>query len=150
LLRSDARVDVLEHVQDVEIPDESGTRSVCDQHIELAATGEEFRRIVFEDVDGEVEYLTTLSSAEYDPVDVVRIYTLRTLTEILFREPKQYTNTENFHSKSLNGVLFELFCTLIGYVLMEWFRHCHPLRGGGPEAIRKRRTPWNQSLPTYG
>jgi hypothetical protein len=151
LLRSDARVDVLERVQDVEITDEGGTRSVSDQRIELAETGEEFRRIVVEDVDGEeIEYLTTLSPAEYDPVDVVCIYTLRTLIEILFRELKQYTNIENFHSESLNGVLFELFCTLIGYVLMEWFRHCHPLRGGVPEAIRKLRTRWNQSLPSYG
>jgi len=151
LLRSDARVDVLERVQDVEITDKAGTRSVSDQRIELAETGEEFRRIVVEDVeDEEIQYLTTLSPAEYDPVDVVRIYTLRTLIEILFRELKQYTNVENFHSESLNGVLFELFCTLIGYVLMEWFRHCHPLRGGVPEAIRKLRTRWNQSLPSYG
>ena len=120
LLRSDARVDVLERVQDVEIIDESGIRSVCDQRIELAETGEEFRRVVFEDVDGEeIEYLTRLSPVEYDPVDVVRIYTLRTLIEILLRELKQYTNTENFYSQSLNGVLFEFFCTLIGYVLME-------------------------------
>ena len=58
LLRSDARVDVLDALQDVEITDESGTRSVCDQRIELAETGEEFRQIVFEDVDGEkIEYL---------------------------------------------------------------------------------------------
>jgi hypothetical protein len=151
LLRSDARVDVLERVQDVEITDEAGTRSVCDQRIEPAETGEEFRRIVFEDVDGEeIEYLTTLSPAEYDPVDVMNIYTLRTLIEILFRELKQYTNVENFHSQSLNGVLFELFCTLIGYVLVEWFRHCHPLRGGMPGAIRKLRTRWNQPLSSYG
>jgi hypothetical protein len=151
LLRSDARVNVLERVQDVEITDEAGTRSVSDQRIELAETGEQFRRIVVEDVEGEeIQYLTTLSPAEYDPVDVVRIYTLRTLIEILFRELKQYTNIENFHSESLNGVLFELFCTLIGYVLMEWFRHCHPLRGGVPEAIRTIRTRWNQSLPSYG
>lgn len=106
---------------------------------------------MFEDVDGEeIQYLTTLSPTEYDPVDVMRIYTLRTLIEILFREMKQYTNIENFHSESLNGVLFELFCTLIGYVLMEWFRHCHPMRGGVLEAIRKLRTRWNQSLPSYG
>lgn len=53
LLQSDARVDVLDALQDVEITDEAGTRSICDQRIELAETGEEFRRIVFEDVDGE-------------------------------------------------------------------------------------------------
>jgi len=151
LLRSDARVDVLERVQDVDITDKAGTRNVSDQRIELAETGEEFRRIVFEDVNGEErQYLTTLSPTEHDPVEVISIYTLRTVIEILFRELKQYTNVENFHSQSLNGVLFELFCTLIGYVLLQWFRQRHPLRGGVPEAIRKIRMWWNQSLPSYG
>jgi len=151
LLQSNARVDVLERVQDVDITDEAGTRHVFDQRIELVETGEEFRRIVFEDVDGEqIQYITTLSAAEYDPVEVISIYTLRTVIEILFRELKQYMNVENFHSQSLNGVLFELFCTLVGYVLVQWFRQRHPLRGGVPEAIRKIRTRWNRSLPSYG
>ena len=151
LLQSDSRVDVLERIQDIDITDDAGTRHVHDDLIELAETGETFRRIMFEDVDGEeIAYLTTLSPENYDPVDVMNIYTLRTLIEILFRELKQYTNIENFHSQSVNGVLFELFCTLIGYVLVEWFRHCHPLRGGVPEAIRLVRTRWNQSLPVYG
>ena len=124
---------------------------MSDQRIELAETGEQFRHIVFEDVDGEeIEYLTTLASSEYDPVEVISIYTLRTVIEIFFRELKQYTNVERFHSQSLNGVLFELLRTLIGYVLMQWFRQRHPLRGGVPEAIRKVRTRWNQSLPSYG
>jgi len=150
LLQADARVDVLEHIQDVEITDEQGTRVLRDELIELAETGKQFRRIVFEDVDGEeLAYLTTLSSA-YAPVEVMNIYTLRTMIEILFRELKQYTNIESFHSQSLNGVLFEIFCTLIGYVLVEWFRQRHPLRGGVPEAIRTIRTRWNTSLRTYG
>ncbi|MDL0135148.1 IS4 family transposase, partial [Halobacterium salinarum] len=150
LLQADARVDVLEQSQTVEITDEGGTRQIRDERIELAETGEEFRRIVFKDVDGEeLAYLTTLSS-EYAPVEVMSIYTLRTMIEILFRELKQYTSIENFHSKSLNGVLFELFCTLIGYVLVEWFRQRHPLRGGVPEAIRTIRTRWNTALRSYG
>jgi len=123
LANTDARVDVLEHVQDIEITDEQGTRYLHDDRIELAETSEEFRRIVFKDVDGEeLAYLTTLSSG-YAPVEVMSIYTLRTMIEILFRELKQYTNIEKFYSQSLNGVLFEIFCTLIGYVLVEWFRH---------------------------
>ena len=109
LLQSDSRVDVLERIQDIDITDEVGTRHVRDDLIELAETGETFRRIVFEDVDGEeIAYLTTLSPERYDPV------------------------------------------ALIGYVLVEWFRHSHPLRGGVPEAIRLVRTRWNQLLPVYG
>jgi IS4 transposase len=104
-------------------PAEESTRQVRNERIELAETGEEFRRIVLNTPDGEeIGYLTTLASSAYDPIDVISIYTLRTCIEILFRELKQYLNIENFHSKSLNGVLFELFCALIGYVLVEWFR----------------------------
>ena len=141
---------MLEHIQDVEITNEQGTRHLRDEQIELAETGQRFRRIIFEDVDGEkLAYLTTLSSA-YAPVEVMNIYTLRTMIEIFFRELKQYTSIENFHSRSLNGVLFEIFSTLIGYLLIEWFRQRHPLRGGVPEAIRTIRTRWNTHLRTYG
>ena len=76
LLQTDARVDVLEHVQDIEITDDQGARHICDERIELAETGEE------------LAYLTTLSSG-YAPVEVMSIYTLRTMIEILFRELKQ-------------------------------------------------------------
>jgi len=117
----------------------------------LAETGEEFRRIGLETPDGEeIEYLTTLASSAYDPIDVITIYTLRTVIEILFREFKQYLNIENLHSKSLNGVLFELFCALIGYVLVVWFRQRHPVKGGVARAIQKVRTFWNETLDSFG
>jgi len=128
-LQTGPRVDVLEHAQDVEITDEQGTRHLHDERIEPAETNEEFRRIVLDDVDSEeLAYLTTTSSG-YAPVEVMRIYTLRTMIEIFFRELKHYTNIEGFHSQSLNGVLFEIFCTLIGYVLVEWFQQRHPAGG---------------------
>ena len=163
LLHSDARFEVKEVLEEFEVSitpergaqprdsaDES-TRQVRDERIELAETGEEFRRIVLNAPDGEeIEYLTTLASSAYDPIDVISIYTLRTCIEILFRELKQYLNIENFHSKSLNGVLFELFCALIGYVLVEWFRQCHPVKGGMARAIQQVRTFWNKTLDTFG
>lgn len=108
---------------------------MSDQRIELAETGEQFRQIVFEDVNGEeIQDLTTSSPIEYKPVEVISISTLRTLIEILLRELK---NIRNFILlfQSLNCVLFELFSTLIGYVLVQWFRQRHPLQGGVPEAI---------------
>jgi len=163
LLQSDARFEVKEVLEEFELsvtrdkavqPRESAedsTRQVRDERIELAETGEEFRRIVLETPDGEeIEYLTTLASSAYDPIDVISIYTLRTMIEILFRELKQYLNIENFHSKSLNGVLFELFCALIGYVLVMWFRQCHPVKGGMARAIQKVRTFWNETLDSFG
>jgi len=151
LLQSNARLDVLDTLQNVEVTNEDGTRQIRDERIELAETGEQFRRIVLETPDGEeIQYLTTLASSAYDPIDVISIYTLRTMIEILFREFKQYLNIENFHSKSLNGVLFELFCALIGYVLVEWLRQRHPVKGGVARAIQKVRTHWNETLTSFG
>jgi Transposase DDE domain. len=163
LMYSDARFELIETLEEFEVTvsgnnaaqpthsDEESTRRVHDERIELAETGEEFRRIVLETPDGEeIEYLTTLASSEYDPIDVINIYTLRTVIEILFREWKQYLNIENFHSKSLNGVLFELFCALIGYMLVVWFRQRHPVKGGVARAIQKVRTFWNETLDSFG
>jgi len=163
LLHSDARFEVKEVLDEFEVtatPDrgtqpgesaDASTRQVRDERIELAETGEEFRRIVLQTPDGEeIEYLTTLPSSAYDPIDVISIYTLRTVIEILFREWKQYLNIENFHSKSLNGVLFELFCALIGYILVMWFRQRHPVKGGAARAIQKVRTFWNKTLDSFG
>jgi len=163
LLHSDARFEIKEAREEFEVSvtrdqsvqpqksDEESTRYVRDERIELAETGEEFRRIVLETPDEEeIEHLTTLASSEYDPIDVINIYTLRTCIEILFWELKQYLNVENFHSKSLNGVLFELFCALICYVLVEWFRQCYPVKGGMARAIQQVRTFWNETLNSFG
>jgi len=163
LLHSDARFEVREILEEFEVavsknnaaqpntsPDKA-TRRVRDERIELAETGKAFRQIVLETPDGEeIEYLTTLASSAYDPIDVITSYTLRTVIETLFREFKQYLNIENFHSKSLNGVLFELFCALIGYVLVVWFRQRHPVKGGVARAIQKVRTFWNETLDSFG
>jgi hypothetical protein len=151
LLESDARYNVCEQIQAVEVTEGDETRQVRDDRIELADTGEQFRRVVLETPDGEeLEYLTTLASSEYDPIDVISIYTLRTVIEILFRELKQYLNGENFHSQSLNGVLFELFAALIGLLLIQWLRQRHPMRGGVPQAIRDVRKHWNDTLGAVG
>jgi hypothetical protein len=159
LLRSNARVDVLEPIQDVDITvqreqdgdDTPESYHVRDDWIELSETGEEFRRVILETPDGEVmEYLTTLSPAEYDPIEVIQIYTLRTLIEILFRELKQYLNVENFHSTTLNGVLFELFCSLIGFVLIHWLRQHYPMKDGVADTIQQVRSNWNETLSSFG
>ncbi|EMA54384.1 hypothetical protein C450_06125 [Halococcus salifodinae DSM 8989] len=37
-------------------------------------------------------------------------------------------------------MLFELFCDLIRYMLVEWFRQRHPVKGGVARVIQKIRT----------
>ncbi len=165
LLHSDARFEVKEVLEEFEVsvtrnravqPRESAeklTRQVRDGQIELAETDEEFRRVVLETPDGEeIESLTTLASSAYDSIDVISIYSLRTVIEILCRELKQYFNIKKFHSKSLNGVLFEVFCALIAYVLVMWFRQCHPhpVKGGMARAIQRVRAFWNETMDSFG
>ena len=53
LLESDARYEVREHIQTVEVSDGDETRHVRNDRIELAETGEQFRRVVLETPDGE-------------------------------------------------------------------------------------------------
>lgn len=60
LLQADARAEVLEHIQDVEITNEQRKRHLRDEQIELVETGQRFRRIMFKHVDDEkLAYLTT-------------------------------------------------------------------------------------------
>ena len=131
--------------------DDANSYRVRDDWIELSDTDERFRRVTLETPDGEVmEYLTTLSPAEYDPIEVIQIYTLQTLIEMLFRELKQYLNVENFYSTTLNGVLFELFCSLIGLMLVHWLHQHHPMKDGVPETIQNVRSHWNETLSLFG
>ena len=58
----------------------------------------------------------------YDPIDVIRIYTIRPVIEILFSEPKEHLHIKNIYPKSVNDVLFELFATVIVMVLIYWLR----------------------------
>ena len=81
---------------------------------------------------------------------MISIYTLRTAVEILFRELKQYTNVEQFHSQSLNGVLFELFCSLIGFVLLHWLRQRYPMKDGMAQTIQDVRSCWDETLSSFG
>lgn len=153
VLKSSASTTVVEPIQAVELDvhEEDGCRRITDEIVELGETGERFRQVTLENPDGEVtRYLTTLSPEAYDPVDVVCIYTLRWLIEIFFRETKQYMNIEHVHSTTLTGVVFEVFCTLIAYLLAEWFRYRHPARGGVRDALRDIRIDWNRPLTEYG
>lgn len=150
-LKANATTSIVEPLEEITISADDGAWHVADDLIELGETGETFRRVTGTDPDDEVtEYLTTLPAERYAPIDVMEIYTLRTMIEIFFRENKQNTNIQDFHSTTVNGALFELFCTLIGWVLMELYRGRYPVRDGASGAIRKLQTEWNQPLVPAG
>jgi hypothetical protein len=147
-LKANANTSVVDYLKEFTVRDPDGLRHVIHEIIELGETGETFRRVTVEDSDGELtEYLTTLPPEEYAPIDVMDIYTLRTMIQSCFRDQKKTINTQDVHSTALNGVLFELFCTLIAWTLMELYRGRHPMRSGAREAIRTLQIDWNQPLP---
>ncbi|EMA56116.1 hypothetical protein C451_04109 [Halococcus thailandensis JCM 13552] len=74
---------------------------VIDEDIELGTVGREYQKVtVMHDDDDDEVYLTTLSSDEFDALEVALIYGVRWLIEIMFRELKQYTNIQRFTVQS--------------------------------------------------
>jgi IS4 transposase len=66
------------------------------------------------------EYLTNIF--DLSAMDIVHAYEIRWSIEIFFREIKSYLKIDHFMSKSLNGMLIQIFCTLIAYALMILFK----------------------------
>jgi hypothetical protein len=151
-LKDNAKYEVVEHVHDFayEQPDGEEVR-VTDEDIELGNVGREYRKVtIMHDDDDDEIYLTTLSRDEFDALEIALIYGVRWLIEIMFRELKQYTNIQRFHSTTLNGVLFELYCTFLAYILADYYRRQYPVRGGMPRTFRVIRNYWNRPLGEYG
>jgi len=158
-LKENARHTVEETICDREfdVEEDGDVTHVTDEWIELSDTGERFRKVTVRIADSDKDddeqvntYLTTLPPAEYDPLDVGLIYAVRWLIEIMFRTLKQHTNIQNFHSRTLNGALVELFCSLLAYILAEYYHRRYHVKGGLMDAIKRIRNYWNKSLAEYG
>jgi hypothetical protein len=151
-LKDNAKHEVMDSLHDFvhEQPDGEEVR-VTDEYIELGTMGREYRKvtIMHEEDDDEI-YLTTLPPDEFDALEISLIYGVRWLIEIMFRELKQYMNVQRFHSTTLNGVLFELYCTFLAYILADYYRRQYPVRGGMPRTLRVIRNYWNRPLGEYG
>jgi hypothetical protein len=151
-LKDNAKHEVVDSLHDFEHKQPDGEEvRVTDEYIELGTVGRRYRKVTIthEDDDDEI-YLTTLPPDEFDALEIALIYGVRWLIEIMFRELKQYTNIERFHSTTLNGVLFELYCTFLAYILTDYYRRQYPVRGGMPRTFRLIRNYWNQPLGEYG
>lgn len=151
-LKDNAKHEVVERVHDFEHKQPDGEEvRVTDEYIELGTVGREYRKVtIMHDDDDDEIYLTTLSHDEFDALEIGLIYGVRWLIEIMFRELKQYTNIQKFHSMTLNGVLFEVYCTFLAYILADYYRRQYPVRGGMPRTFRLIRNYWNQPLGEYG
>ncbi|UHQ99137.1 IS4 family transposase (plasmid) [Natrinema zhouii] len=151
-LKDNAKHEVVERIHDFEHAQPDGEEvQVTDEYIELGTVRREYRKvsIMHEDDDDEI-YLTTLSPDEFDALEIALIYGVRWLIEIMFRKLKQYTDIQKFHNTTLNGVLFELYCTFLAYILADYYRRQYPVRGGMSRTFRVIRNYWNRPLGEYG
>ena len=98
---------------------ERNWKSISDKRIRLS-NGLELRLVQVKTKDGIEEYLTNIF--DLSAMDIVHAYEQRWIIEIFFREIKSYLKIDHFMSKSLNGILIQIFCTLIAYALMVLFK----------------------------
>jgi hypothetical protein len=102
-----------------EVLSERNWKNISDKRIKLS-NGLELRLIQVETEEEIGEYLTNIF--DLSAMDIVHAYEIRWSIEIFFREIKSYLKIDHFMSKSLNGMLIQIFCTLIAYALMILFK----------------------------
>lgn len=102
-----------------EVLSERNWKNISDKRIKLS-NGLELRLIQVETEEENGEYLTNIF--DLSAMDIVHAYEIRWSIEIFFREIKSYLKIDHFMSKSLNGMLIQIFCTLIAYALMVLFK----------------------------
>lgn len=151
-LKDNAKHEVVDSLHDVSYEQSDGEEvRVTDEYIVLGTVGRKYQKVtISHDEDDDEVYLTTLPPDEFDAVEIALIYGVRWLIEIMFCELKQYTNIQRFHSTTLNGVFFEVYCTLLAYTPTDYYRRQYPVRGGMPRTFRVIRNYWNQPLGEYG
>ena len=94
-----------------------------DNYIEerILIDGYEFRLIKYND-DREWMFITNIRENELSGDDIREIYRTRWMIEIFFRELKREFCIEHLFSKSVNGVMIQIYSTLIAYILINIYR----------------------------
>ena len=100
------------------------TKKYADFTIELNDTHDvKFRLVVIHTKDGDLEYLTNIFDMK--PLQIRFCYDIRWDMEVFNKELKSNLKITHLISKNLNGVLIQIFCTLIAYLLIALFRITH-------------------------
>jgi hypothetical protein len=100
------------------------TKRYCDFTIELNDTPDvKFRLVVIHTKDGDLEYLTNIFDMK--PLQIRFCYDIRWDMEVFNKELKSNLKITHLISENLNGVLIQIFCTLIAYLLIALFRITH-------------------------
>ena len=89
---------------------------------EILLDGMELRLIKYKDVDGtDWIFITNIPAKTLSSDDIREIYKMRWMIEIFFRELKLSAKIEHLYSKNVNGVMIQIYATLIAYTLVNMF-----------------------------
>ncbi|PIV70225.1 MAG: hypothetical protein COS08_01380 [Euryarchaeota archaeon CG01_land_8_20_14_3_00_38_12] len=100
------------------------TKKYSDYIVELNDTaGINFRLVVIHTNKGDLEYLTNIF--DMNPLQIKFCYDMRWDMEIFNKELKSNLKITHLISENLNGVLIQIFSTLIAYLLIALFRITH-------------------------
>jgi Transposase DDE domain len=89
---------------------------------EILLDGMELRLIKYKDIDGtDWIFITNIPAKTLSSDDIREIYKMRWMIEIFFRELKLSAKIEHLYSKNVNGVMIQIYATLIAYTLMNMF-----------------------------
>lgn len=83
-------------------------------------------------------FLTNISIAELSGEDIRDIYRLRWMIEIFFRKLKQAAKIKHLISTTTNGVIIQVYSTLIAYTLINMYRITNNILYLSMEKMAKR------------
>jgi len=82
--------------------------------------GMELRLIKYKDADGtDWIFITNIPAKTLSSDDIRDIYKMRWMIEIFFRELKLSAKIEHLYSKNVNGVMIQIYATLIAFTLVN-------------------------------
>ncbi len=92
-----------------------------DHRIRLEKNGLKLRMVEYNGEFKKWTFITNISSGELSGHDIREIYRMRWMIEIFFRKLKQVANIEHLISESNNGVIIQVYSTLVAYTLVNIF-----------------------------
>jgi len=96
-------------------------KGYIDYRIRLEKNGLELRMVEYNGEFKKWTFITNISSEELSGHDIREIYRMRWMIEIFFRKLKQVANIEHLISESNNGVIIQVYSTLVAYTLVNIF-----------------------------
>lgn len=95
-----------------------------------------FRLITAINIQTKEKLLFLTNRLDLEPIEVCQLYKHRWQIEILFRWLKQYLKINKLIARSLNGVLVQIYITMIVHVLLLLYRQLHRLNISALQILR--------------